>query len=173
MFTFHGYTLDDLRQADGKKFWGIFKKTIMFGIVRVIDGNIYLLHNIDIEGADGFNLSRDAREGFAHDWGIYFGTLADSKVCNREVDFYDFAICKEDAPVKKKDIKLVATEVGRNHIKLSTVDAATGEHIRCALDISENGIVRHYFACPDAAEYNIPKDMFDESGKIRMTLPPW
>jgi hypothetical protein len=168
MFTFRSYTLDELRQADGKKFWGIFKKTIMFGIVRVIDGCIYLLHNTDVSGADGHNLMQDEREGFAHDWCIYFDTMADSTECNREVDFYDFAICKEKAPVKKKDIKLVAVEAEGNYIQINIVDAATGEHIRHALCISENGIVRHHFACPDAATYNIPKDMFDESGRIRM-----
>jgi hypothetical protein len=168
MFTFRSYTLDELRQADGKKFWGIFKNTIMFGIVRVIEGSIYLLHNTDVSGADGHNLMQDEREGFAHDWCIYFDTMADSTECNREVDFYDFAICKEKAPVKKKDIKLVVKELERNHIQLRIVDAATGEHIRYALDISENGIVRQAFACPNAAEYNIPKDMFDESGRIRI-----
>jgi len=168
MFTFRSYTLDELLQADGKKFWGIFKKTIMFGIVRVIEGDIYLLHNTDVIGANGHNLTHSEREGFAHDWCIYFDTMADIQEFNMEVGFYDFAICKEETPVTKKDIKLVAKKVERNHIQLKIVDAATGEHIRHALDISENGIVRHYFACPDAAEYNIPKDLFDESGMIRV-----
>jgi len=166
MFTFKGYSDEELKASNGCKFIAIIKGETYIGKVLVVCGKVILISDCEELNGGDFPLEKEATLKPMYNWTIYADNFNYNSF-NKEEIFELFAITKK---VSEKDSwKLEVRQLNDKNVDISTT---TGQML-CS--ICEDGIYLYVNADPSAMimeNYEKVERMFDENGRLNIHVTP-
>ena len=163
MFTFKGYSLEELKNSNNKKVIAKYLGEYVEGEIMVQGENIIFLSNCSNFCQD-LSIAKDT--SYSYNWFIYIGDSSfEASVYNSEKNFEIFSIIKED--IKEKWGLVVKYDCD----KFVNICTTLGT-LLC--QISEKGVVLFKNADPHLHNFKYEKieGMFDNDGRLKVVNSP-